>query len=157
MSDCQPTPGVHENFATLVSRYGEKPTQEGFDAIHRKYLTDCVQSRLAGSPVYASHGSAAAMFDVIAERLRQQEKEGWTPEHDDEHDEGQLAAAAGCYALHAHDDLSDRRYPDGPAWWPFDGKWWKPKSPRENLVRAAALIIAEIERINRAAGKDGAA
>lgn len=87
--------------------------------------------------------------DIITERRRQVET-GWTPEHDDEHASGELAAAAGCYALHAHDDLSKRRYPDGPAWWPFDAGWWKPKTPRENLVRAAALALAEIERIDRA-------
>jgi hypothetical protein len=27
--------------------------------------------------------------------------------------------------------------------------WWKPKDRRRDLVRAAALIIAEIERLDR--------
>ncbi|AKQ30008.1 TPA: hypothetical protein JI225_05075 [Acinetobacter baumannii] len=27
--------------------------------------------------------------------------------------------------------------------------YWKPKSPRQDLVRAAALLIAEIERLDR--------
>lgn len=35
--------------------------------------------------------------------------------------------------------------------WPWQRKWWKPKDPRRDLVRAGALIIAEIERIDRAA------
>ena len=41
-----------------------------------------------------------AVLDVAAERRRQIEAEGWTPEHDDEHSAGQLAGAAGCYARH---------------------------------------------------------
>ncbi|STB30253.1 hypothetical protein [Citrobacter koseri] len=38
-----------------------------------------------------------AILDVIAERQRQQSVEGWTPEHDDEHCNGELAMAAVCY------------------------------------------------------------
>ncbi|EIP5489386.1 hypothetical protein LS178_001568 [Salmonella enterica] len=33
-----------------------------------------------------------------------------------------------------------------------DPAWWKPKGARSDLVRAGALIQAEIERIDRAAG-----
>ncbi|MFF6751834.1 hypothetical protein ACET5A_31145, partial [Pseudomonas aeruginosa] len=40
-----------------------------------------------------------AWLDVQAERLRQVEAEGWTPEHDDAHSHGQMARAAACYAL----------------------------------------------------------
>jgi hypothetical protein len=35
--------------------------------------------------------------------------------------------------------------------WPWDLKWWKPTTPRRDLVKAAALIVAEIERLDRAA------
>jgi hypothetical protein len=44
--------------------------------------------------------------DVLAERQRQISEEGWTPEHDDQHDGGEMAAAAGTYALGAPEDLS---------------------------------------------------
>lgn len=42
---------------------------------------------------------------------------------------------------------------------PGDRLWvrengWQPKNPRRDLVRAAALIIAEIERIDRAEAKE---
>ena len=93
-----------------------------------------------------------AAGDVLAERKRQIEAEGWTPEHDDAHTEGQLAKAASCYA--AAGGLSDdarsllgRQFP--PARWPWDDKWWKPKNRRRDLLRAAALLIAEIERLDR--------
>lgn len=40
--------------------------------------------------------------------------------------------------------------------WPWDREWWKPKDRRRNLVRAAALLIAEIERLDRAEDKEAA-
>lgn len=33
--------------------------------------------------------------------------------------------------------------------WPWDAKWWKPKNTRRDLVRAGALIVAELERMDR--------
>ena len=37
-----------------------------------------------------------AIADVVGERTRQILDEGWTPEHDDAHTDGQLAQAAAC-------------------------------------------------------------
>lgn len=99
-----------------------------------------------------------AVRDVIAERQRQQSVEGWTPGHDDEYTDGQLAIAASCYALMGAREqcLSDGEYQQSqktlPYLWPWDPAWWKPKGARSDLVRAGALIQAEIERIDRAAG-----
>jgi hypothetical protein len=39
----------------------------------------------------------SAIEDIAAERRRQVEAEGWTPEHDDEHFKGELGDAAACY------------------------------------------------------------
>ena len=36
--------------------------------------------------------------EIAAERREQLGKHGWTPEHDDEHEHGELAMAAACYA-----------------------------------------------------------
>lgn len=90
-----------------------------------------------------------AIEDVIKERQRQQDVEGWTTEHDDSHQEGELSEAGGCYALHAFDFENGRMLNDAPTWWPWEKQWWKPKESRSNLVKAAALIIAEIERLDR--------
>lgn len=87
-----------------------------------------------------------AAGDVIAERQRQVEAEGWTPEHDDEHSEGQMAAAAVCYAFTA---VRSPHYIGHI--WPWSSDWFKPTSKRRNLVKASALILAEIERLDRAA------
>lgn len=99
-----------------------------------------------------------AARDVLAERQRQISAEGWTPEHDDKHDSGEMAGAAGCYARHVNarswvvgmenDNYADEPAPDG---WPWDAAWWKPTTPRRDLVKAGALILAELERIDRAA------
>ncbi|MEF2236646.1 hypothetical protein V3412_16600 [Pseudomonas aeruginosa] len=94
-----------------------------------------------------------AWLDVQAERRRQVEAEGWTPEHDDEHADGQMAQAAGCYALHAGGigtDWPDGRQNGAALFWPWDKDSWKPTTPRRDLVKACALALAEIERLDRA-------
>lgn len=107
-----------------------------------------------------------AARDVLAERQRQMSVEGWTPKHDDEHRNGEMAQAAGCYAMFAAASDTSRSATDLPgslatlgkpirgwaAWrqlWPWDRKWWKPTSRRRDLVKAGALILAEIERLDR--------
>jgi hypothetical protein len=88
-----------------------------------------------------------AALDVLAERSRQISAEGWTPEHDDEHGDGELARAASVYANpHIWDILGESQ-----VGWPWDASWWRPSTPRQNLVKAGALILAEIERLDRAA------
>lgn len=90
-----------------------------------------------------------AILDVIAERQRQQSVEGWMPEHDDEHCNGELAMAAVCYI---NETGTVNRNGGKPWGWPWDASWWKPKTRRRNLVKAGALILAEIERLDRDAG-----
>jgi hypothetical protein len=98
-------------------------------------------------------GIGLAARDVIEERTRQLSKEGYTISHDDTHRDGSLAQAAACYAAHAG-GMPAAGYGYDP-YWPFDAEWWKPKDPRRDLVRAAALILAEIERLDRLAASDG--
>ncbi|WP_124078763.1 hypothetical protein [Pseudomonas aeruginosa] len=89
-----------------------------------------------------------AWLDVQAERRRQITAEGWTPEHDDLYCAAELPRAAAAYILNGAND-------EAPAIWPFVAKWWKPRDARSNYVRAGALILAEIERLDRAApGKE---
>jgi hypothetical protein len=92
---------------------------------------------------------------IAAERQRQIEQEGWSAGHDKiEHDSGELAAAAICYALHPFSDErrgGDFRVPAGsvvPVGWPWEPEWWKPtpKDRVRELVKAGALIAAEIDR-----------
>lgn len=48
--------------------------------------------------------------EIVAERKRQIEVEGWTPEHDDEYFLGHMAFAAAAYAHHAGKNDA-RRHP----------------------------------------------
>jgi hypothetical protein len=91
-----------------------------------------------------------AAADVLAERQRQIETEGWTESHDNQHTDRSLALAGTCYAKHyverawlfnfrdAFKDSAERYRTDE-----------MPDNWRRDLVRAAALLIAEIERLDR--------
>jgi len=116
---------------------------------------------------------------IAEERERQLRKEGWSSEHDDEHSDGSLALAALCYARPPetlrmitkleNEDISNGRG-DYPVWgevpyqvptdWPesWNAIWWNPGVEGEpnrirDLVKAGALIAAEIDRLNRVAEK----
>lgn len=83
-----------------------------------------------------------ASDDVLAERERQVKVEGWTETHDDQWQFNELSKAAASYAYYPEGDI--------PLFlWPWDQVWFKPVSHRQNCVKAAALLIAEIERIDR--------
>lgn len=94
---------------------------------------------------------------ITKERQRQIDKLGYTGLHDDEHKNGELVFAALCYAYSAiQNDKVDQFIPDidimlasDPEYpaesWPWAAKWWKPKTPIKDLIRAGALIAAEID------------
>lgn len=95
-----------------------------------------------------------AARDVLAERQRQISTEGWTPEHDDEHVNDEIAAMACYYVMP----------PGAREWSGPDGygatlgeairpEGWDAKDcdRRRELVKGAALALAELERIDRAA------
>lgn len=121
--------------------------------------------------------TAGVIIEIAAERKHQVEDEGWSSDHDDCHHAGVLAAAGACYAANASmdanpfgllsecDDPLDSEAVRGPSRidiiesWPFHLSWFKTTTPRRDLIKAAALIVAEIERIDRAglAGESTAA
>ncbi|VWB34826.1 hypothetical protein BAR24066_01512 [Burkholderia arboris] len=95
-----------------------------------------------------------AARDVLIERLRQIEVKGWTSEHDDEQTCEEIAVMASYFAM-----------PTGVRNWPMNGTndgatlgqailpdGWVVRietDRRRELVKAAALILAEIERMDR--------
>lgn len=86
---------------------------------------------------------------IYRERLRQVQEEGWTPEHDDSHSEGELAAAAAAYAYPGVLRTRDGRSVHSSLLWPW-GDGWKPGDRIRDLTKAGALIAAEIDRLQRA-------
>lgn len=100
---------------------------------------------------------------ITEERARQVEKEGWKATHDDKHKMAELATAAICYIRNAMawirlketDDLGPelisnyKKYSPKVSYWPWASKWWKPKNEVRDLIKAGALIAAEIDRLQR--------
>lgn len=105
---------------------------------------------------------------IAEERARGISVEGWTPEHDDEHQNGELAKAAVCYAdfgcvtekrevfVQLARGLADPEsfapvLADVPVNWPLAPEWWRPvpNDRIRELVKAGALIAAEIDRLDR--------
>lgn len=151
---------------TITREDGEHSCASCCDAEYATVLTcalemaidraEAAEKRIAELEVRAFN---PALLDVIAERHRQVSAEGWTPEHDDQYEHGQLAGAASCYARHVNargwifnTDPGSYQAETESTNWPWHHEWWKPTSPRRDLVKAGALILAEIERIDRAAG-----
>lgn len=98
-----------------------------------------------------------AAQDILNERRRQIESEGWSEDHDDQHTDQSLALVAALYAapveLFGAETDSNGRFFAFEDPWPttWDESWDRRDdfSPRRRLVVAAALLIAEIERIDR--------
>jgi hypothetical protein len=111
---------------------------------------------------------------IAAERRRQIEVEGWTPEHDRQHVDGELAMAACCYAAPVdiralvsarvachcreagcgHGMFPVRRWVDP---WPWSPRWDKRALKKHSRIRrleiAGALIAAEIDRLSVVKGE----
>ncbi len=99
--------------------------------------------------------SAAPMSGVVleiwTERVRQVHAEGYTPDQDDRHQAHELSRAANAYIEHAEGDAEF-----ASLCWPWSLSTFKPSTPRAGLIKAAALLIAEIERQDRAAARAAA-
>ncbi len=116
---------------------GWKPKRSSIEGLRN--LLDYISVQLAALSRPLPKGGSRGCDDIAAERQRQISKEGWTPDHDDEHSDGAMASAALCYI---DPELVLRH-------WPWDRKWWKPSDRRRDLVKAGALIAAEIDRLDR--------
>ncbi len=83
---------------------------------------------------------------IVVERKNQVAK-GFRAAHDDQQDAAELADAALCYLEHYRNG-----YKATPLDWPWENHWWKPGDDIRNLVKAGALIAAEIDRLQRVKG-----
>jgi hypothetical protein len=121
-----------------------EPTRRTFTALTQRFLAEKdTNMRQFGDGVVL----------IAAERQRQVTEEGWTVGHDDVHGGEELAQAAACYALPP--DVRDGPIHDFDLW-PFQPDWWKPGDRVRELVKAGALIAAEIDRLQRAALRSAA-
>ncbi len=86
-----------------------------------------------------SLGRDQGAVQILKERQRQFEREGWTAEHDDGNQNREMLKAAICYI--------NGNMKDWPEEW--DRKWYKPETTERNLAKAGALVAAEISRRHR--------
>ena len=93
-----------------------------------------------------------AAADVLAERSSHATREGWDSKGDDSYVRGELSVAAACYAAYGT-DYANRCGGWIRSVWPWAMHWFKPWDRRRNLVKAGSLILAEIERLDRASGE----
>ena len=130
---------LNEEWKATESLLGAVLGDEGYEAATRKG-----QERAKQMSIYRTE----AVRDVLAERERQTTEEGFTPDHDDKYTHDELPRAAACYAMPIYVE-----WQQAPICWPWLRKWWKggyAGERRRDLVKAAALLLAEIERIDRA-------
>ncbi|MES3446771.1 hypothetical protein [Citrobacter freundii] len=132
--------------ATQNGATEDESLRAGMIAIINRIGTPATDDFLAEVRAQGVESLSDAVKSVIAERQRQQSVEGWTTARDDEYEHGELADAAGCYALSS--ELFDC-VGEPPRQWPWPNEWWKPSMRRRDLVKAGALILAEIERLDR--------
>lgn len=89
------------------------------------------------------------LVEVYKERERQRNEKGYDASHDDAHKAGELANAAACYAMKVDSfglssEIHSHLWPEG---------WDAPKpgdTRRQELIKACALLLAEMERLDRA-------
>ena len=176
--ECQETPDRDEE-PENTERFEASPeaymaaltfeVPEGFTELARFDTEDCEIVMVSVKPItalaellLAQEETADPLAAIAGERRRQVEAEGWTPEHDDSHANGEMAVAAGFYALingwpyDRPGALGGTSLRGCPSYWPWDAEWWKPSTARRNLEKAGALTLAEMERIERAQKKGSA-
>lgn len=94
-----------------------------------------------------AHPIRRAVCDIVAERQYQISRHGWSRDHDDTHVDGAIANAAADYASTGQQPISTS--------WAYGSKVVDKEPRRLQLIKAGALIIAEIERLDRLTDREG--
>lgn len=100
---------------------------------------------------------AKILTEIAEERTRQIDHEDRDRDGDDAYNtDGELAMGAAAYAISAASHIVPagearkvRRAIQANVTWPWPSGF-KPKNARRDLIRAAALLVAEVERLDRA-------
>ncbi len=104
---------------------------------------------MTGERTAATESAQRIAREIVEKRVRQQVHHGFWAEHDDRYQFGELPMAAATYAVVAARPSMRTHY--RKTLWPWPDHWLRDGAPRELLINAAALIIAEIERLERMA------
>lgn len=123
---------------------GAEPCEICLSASPDGESSELSEGRVAAVPTNTTAGLRSGVDRIAAERSRQIEQEGWTAEHDDGHANDLLLAAIA----YSYEGIRTG-HPMALAIWPWDEEWWKPTDRIRSLVKAGALIAAEIDRLQR--------
>lgn len=111
-----------------------------------KRLQAAEEGRLAFAMKHLSPRDGVAL--IQEERDRQKRVKGWTAEHDDGHTDGSLAEAAASYILAGSQGVNRNVLAEDL--WPWRLDEFRADCPRiRQLVKAGALIAAEVDRLRR--------
>jgi len=131
----------------LVDMNSTKCPACGGDGIERTVEGGIGVSDVSGK---TEAGAELIVGEVLAERMRQIDI-GYDAEHDDQHMSGEIARAAACYAVHPQVRLFGIDRLQVPTQvWPYRWEFAPESATRDNLIKAAAMLIAEVERLDRA-------
>lgn len=154
LEEQQAREGLHTAVQVALVALRDKGADEGMRSLAalllRGALNACAHKRhrCGGADARRPPGpSALAVLELLAERQRQLDVKGRTPEHDDQYTEGELAVAAACYAASSIDPDGLAKEP--PLAWPLPAGWWRPSTAERMLQKAGGLLLAEMERRRR--------
>lgn len=100
----------------------------------------------APQPIYVGFPEVSGRIAKgLLERRRQVAQEGFTAEHDDMYQDGQLLRAAASYLLKAAGIATLRLLP----FWPWKRDWFKDSDSERCLEKGFALLCAEMDRRDR--------
>lgn len=146
---------VHHRALSILA--GSSLSTEDLEQLVKNEPFGAIIKKTPSSVIPLASGTALHLF--AAERSRQVQAKGHTPEQDDSYSCGEMASAAAVYALPSWNRIAEERIQlsDGtrfmaPMFWPWHPSAWKP-APNDRLrevVKAGALLLAEAERLIRA-------
>lgn len=93
------------------------------------------------------------IYGKIAARRQKQITKGYDAAHDDQHTNGEIALGAAAYCQSAAKPKLYRKSCGAaftfPMCWPWKPAEFSPKNSKDDLIDAAAMIVAEYERLER--------
>ncbi|MGN6122977.1 MAG: hypothetical protein ACTHOJ_08460 [Sphingomonas oligoaromativorans] len=99
-----------------------------------------------------------ALARVLRERVEQIDRHGYSPEHDLDHEPGELACAALAYLMMGVNLLGEADSPptalhedvlrESTQYWPWMDGFRPSLDPAAMLAKAAALLLATMDRID---------
>ena len=137
--------GLPDDAPLYLALHAATATAEAW--MHPDTLSEAAREHLGWIKAELRAFQEGALGLIEAERRRQIEQLGYSHARDDGYTCGQLAEAAACYALAGGGmpvELAEQH-------WPWEPQTFNPGTTRlRALVKSAALIVAELERVQRA-------